>query len=482
MKIALINPRIESYSTSLPPLGLLYIGAVLEKEKYDIKIYDPLPNDKTYLEKIIHFNPDIIGVSVLTSYLYRTKYIIEQVREKLKGVIIIIGGVHPTAVPQESFNFLKPDFIVRGEGEYVMRELCLRLKEGKSFENIQGLCYFREGKLLISQPATSIENLDELPLPARHLINFKKYLFPPGVIRGYWSERCTSVMTSRGCPFQCIWCGTQTIFGHKVRRRSVLNVIKELELLIKNYNVDSVWFVDDTFTLDKKWVIEFCNQIITRKIRLKWGCQAHVNTIDEEMLKIMKRAGLIQIDFGVESGSEKVLKALKKGSNIQNIKRAFSITKSLGIRRMATFIFNNPEETEEDIRKTFKIAKEIKPDFVSSFFLTPFPGTELMDIAKERGWLVSDNYLMGGLKKEPLLKIHFTKEKLFKIRRKFQRQFLWTNFFSLIFKPRYLAKIILLFFSYPKGILKGLSLFLKTKVFDDFVFGFLIYYAEKRQQ
>ncbi|MHC4544013.1 MAG: B12-binding domain-containing radical SAM protein [Planctomycetota bacterium] len=482
MKIALINPRIETYSSSLPPLGLLCIGAVLEKENYDVRIFDPLPSDEEDIKKIIDFQPDIIGMSVLTTYVNRAKHIISTLKKQLKSSVLVIGGVHPTALAEESLDFFEADFVVIGEGEITMKELCSRLKKIQSVETIKGIAFRKEGLIIKTSPREPIQDLDELPYPARHLIEFEKYLFPPGVIRGFWSERCTSLMTSRGCPFQCIWCGTQTIFGHKVRRRSVDNVIGEIELLQRDYKIDSLWFVDDTFTLNKKWLLEFCNKLMERRINLKWGCQAHVTTINKEMVDAMKEAGLVQLDFGVESGSERVLRALKKGSTEKAIRNAFYITKKAGVRRMATFMFGNPGEEIEDIKKTFKLAKEIKPDFVSSFFLTPFPGTELMEIAKGKDWLSGEDYSVGGLKKEPMLEIYFSVQELRRIRRSFQRQFFWANFSNLFFNLHYLFNAIRLVICYPKGIIKGLSAFSKTWVFDDFVFAFLIYYAEKRQK
>ena len=482
MKIALINPRVETYSSSLPPLGLLYIGAALEKENFEVLIFDPLPNADQDIQKIIDFQPDIVGISLLTTYLNRAKHIISMLKQNLKSCFFVIGGIHSTVLPEESLDFLGADCAVIGEGESTMKDLCLRLKERRTFEDVKGLAYREKGQIIKTEPRQPIKDLDELLFPARHLIDFEKYIFPPGVLRGYWSQRCTSLMTSRGCPFQCIWCGTQAIFGQKVRRRSIENVIKEIELLQKDFRIDTIWFIDDTFTLDRKWVLGLCERMIEKGISLKWGCQAHVTTIDEEMVSRMKKAGLVQLDFGVESGSERVLKALKKGSSEEAIKKAFRITKNLGIRRVATFMFGNPEEEEEDVKKTFKLAREIKPDFASSFFLTPFPGTKLMEMAKNKGWLRSRDYSGGGLKKEPMMQINFSPERLRKIRKKFQLQFLWSNYIRQFLNLRYLSNALFLVMQYPIGILKGIRVFVKTGVFDDCIFAFLIYYAGKKQK
>lgn len=478
MKVALVNPRLESWASVLPPLGLLYIGAVLEKEGLDVRIFDISPNNEREMTaEVVGFRPDIVGLTVVTIHAERARQVILSLRRHLNSMFVI-GGVHATALPRESLELFSPDCLVLGEGEETMKELCL----GRALADVNGIAYRKNGSMVKTGAREPIACLDDIPFPARHLIDFQRYLFPPGAIRGYWSERCTSVMTSRGCPFQCIWCGTQTTFGRRVRRRSVDNVIAEIKSLQRDYHIDSIWFVDDTFTLDRSWVIEFCHKLQEEKIKLKWDGNAHVTTIDAELVEVMKKAGLVQLDFGVESGSERVLKALKKNSTPQAIRRAFDIAKKAGVRTMASFMFGNPEEGEEDVKATFELAREIRPNFVSAFFLTPFPGTELMETAKDKGWLAKDYSFGGFITREPLLKINFSSSQLHKIRKDFQRQFLWTNFASFFLDLRTLSKMLWIVLCYPKGLLKGMSVFLKTGVFDDLVFNFLVYYAEEKKR
>lgn len=482
MKIALINPRVESYSSTLPPLGLLYIAAVLEKEGYDVQLYDPYPDDDSELKKVIEFQPDVIGLSILTTYIERAKHIINILRPKLQKSFFVAGGIHSTVLPEESLSILDVDCVVIGEGEITMKELLHNIKNHKPISEVNGLLYKAGNGVIRTLPRQLSENLDELPFPARHLINFERYLYPPGIIRGIWSERSTTMITSRGCPFQCIWCGSQAIFGRRMRRRSVQNVIDELKILINDYNIDTVWFIDDTFTLNKQWVYDFCDAVEKNNLKLKWGCQAHVTTADEQMFARMMQVGLIQLDFGVESGSNKVLKAIKKTSNEKAIINAFKIAKRAGIRTMATFMFGLPSEEKEDIEKTFNIAKKIKPNFTSSFFLTPFPGTELMDMAKTNNWITETNYFAGSLKGKPMMKINFNADELYKIRSRFQRMFLFRNYMSLFTNFNYLFKAFSIVLRYPGGLYSGFTSFLKSRVFDDFVFNFLIYYADKKQK
>jgi len=227
-------------------------------------------------------------------------------------------------------------------------------------------------------------------------------------------------------------------------------------------------------------VLEFCEKIIRRKININWGCQAHVSTADEEMFSAMKKAGLCQLDFGVESGSDRVLRALKKNADCSSIKRAFKIAKKVRIRTMASFMFGCPGEKERDVEATFALAKKIAPDFVSSFFLTPYPGTELMRMAKENNWIADRERQTHGLKKCPMLKVYFRAEELLDIRRRFQKAFVFRNFSKIAFNPFYLFKMVLLLCRYPGGVLKGIQTFMRTFVFDDFVFEFLNYYIEKK--
>ena len=482
IKIALINPRVESYSGTLPALGLLYIAALLEKYNFSVRIFDLYPYDDRDIPDLLSYQPDIIGMTVLTDYWLRAKHIAHIIKNKLPNSTFIIGGVHVTTLSKESLVGLGADIGIIGEGEYTMLELCDHLNNNFDWKNILGIAYInKNGDFIHNVARPYIENLDELPHPARHLLDFEKYLVPPGMIRGYWFERSTTVMTSRGCPFSCIWCGSQCTFGRKVRYRSADNITGELQYLINNYSVNAVWFVDDTFTLDKKRVLEFCENLLSNKIKLAWGCQAHVKTADEKMFRAMRIAGCVQLDFGVESGSNRVLKSLKKNSDSDSIKRAFSIAKKVGLRTCATFMFGSPSETEEDIKATFQLAKEINPDFTSSYFITPYPGTELMEMVEINDWKMATDRSDKGSKKGPILTIYFTEKDLMHIRAQFQKLFAFRNFSGLFTRP-YFVKAVGLLLRYPGGIISGFKAFLKTFVFDDFVFAFLVYYTKNKSK
>jgi anaerobic magnesium-protoporphyrin IX monomethyl ester cyclase len=481
MKIALINPRVESYSSTIPPLGLLTIAAMLEKEGYTVRLFDIYPYNDRDIPKVVEFQPDVVGITVLTDYLERALHVGGKIRLALPKAFFLIGGVHVTALPEESMRAFGAHAGVLGEGEYTMLQLCGHLRDRMDWRSIQGIVYPADSRGFIVTPRRPyIEVLDEIPFPARHLLNFEDYLIPPGIIRGHWSERSTTVMTGRGCPFQCIWCGSQCTFGHKVRYRSISNVIAELQQLIRDYRIDTVWLVDDTFTLSKKRVLEFCAAVRENNIRLTLGCQAHVTTADEEMFREMKRTGFVQVDFGVESGSDRVLKTLKKHSNETAIRQAFACAKKAGLRTMATFMFGSPEEKEEDVEATMRLARAIYPDFVSSFFITPYPGTELMEMSLKHGWIRQGERSSFGLKKEPMLQAYFAPSQLKKIRSRFQAQFAFRNFAGLFFSPKYMFRALTLVARYPMGLVLGIRKYFKTFVLDDLIFEFLVYYVRER--
>jgi anaerobic magnesium-protoporphyrin IX monomethyl ester cyclase len=480
LKIALVNPRVESYSSTMPPLGLLYIASVLERAGFTPRIFDIYPYDDRDFAALAEYRPDIVGMTILTDYWTRAVEVSVLVKARLPQSLFIVGGVHLTAIPEDTLAVLDATIGVIGEGETTMLELCQSVYSGEPWQNVAGII-FRDssGNFERTSARPFIEELDSIPFPSRHLLNFEQYLVPPGIIRGHWTERSTTVMTSRGCPFSCIWCGSQCTFGRKVRNRSVENVVDEIQHLVNEYSIDTVWFVDDTFTLNKKRVLDFCRLMSERKISIVWGCQAHVKTADEEMFLAMKKVGLVQLDFGVESGSNRVLKSLKKDSTDDAIRRAFSIAHKTGLRTTATFMFGSPDETAEDVEKTMRLAQEIRPDFVSSFFITPYPGTELMALAEANQWEMSKRE-DSGLKKSPMLRINFRDYELLAIRKRFQRLFLWRNFSEILLSPRYLAKAFLLFLRNPGGIWSGARAFAVTRVFDDFVFAFLIYFVRKK--
>lgn len=393
-RVVLVNPYYQNLTQSIaqitvgPPLGLAYIAAVSENKGYAVDIVDAnaerLSVKKT-VDRITEFKADIVGLTAVTP----TVGICAQIAEELKGkdrlILTVIGGIHATVLPEETMKeCLYFDFLIRGEGDLAFVELLDALNRKLGLSSVKGLVYREFNKIIINAPQISIENLDKLPFPARHLLKNSLY-------RTFDSDKMTCVIAMRGCPAKCIYCAVNLVSGQKCRKRSPFNVIEEIRLCVFKYNTRFIAFLDDTFTFDKNWVHGLCDEFIKTGLnkRLRWSCLTRVDNIDSNLLKHMKQAGCTRVEFGIESGSEKILEYLKKGINIRQIKEAFSAAKKIGLSTMGFVILNVPGETKETIAETKRLIMELDPDFLQLSFATPYPGTELFELC------VKDNLLMS---------------------------------------------------------------------------------------
>ncbi|MFA6318241.1 MAG: radical SAM protein [Elusimicrobiota bacterium] len=440
MKVALINANILDINNVFPPMGILHIGAVLEKAGHQVRLYDFDPNvdqlASKYLAEIRQFQPDLVGIGFLTVAHPRASSLVKMLRREVPRAKICCGGIHTTVEPVNVLNEFGVDFCVVGEGEATMAEACERLASGRGLDRVQGLVFRDANRAVVDNGRRDlIPDLDSLPLPARHLIDFETlYVTFPGVIRGK-AIRSTSIITSRGCPYRCIFCGTHNISHWTVRRRSVESVLAEISELVRTYKIEGVFFSDDTFTLNHEWVLRLCRGMLERNIRLTWASSARVDTITEELVLAMKEAGCMQLDFGIESGSEKILKVLRKSFTPDKIRNAVRIAKKFGIRVSASFMIGNPEETDDDIEQTRSMAKELAIDYATFFYTTPFPGTELYTMAKENGWIppgltYSDMWTFRQ-SKYPIMTAKLTKEALSAWHGRLQNDFFMSNYFHL---------------------------------------------------
>jgi len=463
MRISLVYPRVGVLTH--PPLGILYVGAVLERDGHDIQIIDPKPQDKRYPEEIEAFHPDLVGVSIMTTDVLAARRMLSKIKPQVPNALYMAGGPHVTATPSDSIDFLGLDFAIIGEGETTTSEVCRRLEHHEPLEGIPGVVYRKDVETKANMGGEPIRNLDNLPYPARHLTNFERYLQPPGIIRSLYLKRSTTVMASRGCPYHCIYCASHLTFGRKTRRRSVENVLSEIEHLINRYGIDGLYFVDDTFTLDRDWVFRFCQELRERHIELAWAVQARANTIDREILREIKSVGCRVVEFGVESGSARVLKALRKGTTPEMLFRAFALCREVGLKTTAFFIVGNPEETNEDIEKTLRLAKKIKADRSNFYFTTPLPGTELNEMSTKNGWhdpevLYNEDW---DFTEQPIMEINFTKQELIRIRTQLQNAMVLRNHIGNIKNLHLMSKMIFVLLRRPVELMHNLKKLLMTR-------------------
>jgi radical SAM superfamily enzyme YgiQ (UPF0313 family) len=403
MKVLLISPPafnairgdssdiFEEESGIYPPLGLMYVAAYLKAHTdHSVEILDTQANGLTYsqIEKEIRrISPDIVGITTLTFTLIDVINIAKMVRRIDDNIHICLGGPHVYIYPDETILFPFVDSVVLGEGEVTFAELANALEKNTPLSEVKGIVFKNGGETVNTGLRESNANLDSLPFPDRGITPYKKYT---SVLSK--ESLMTTMMTSRGCPFSCIYCHRPHM-GKKYRTRSAVNVVDEMEECA-DMGIREFMIFDDIFTLDRNRVFEVCKEIINRRLDISWDIRSRVNTVDYEMLKQLKKAGCKRISYGIESGTDKVLKALKKGTTLKQSEEAIKMTKKLGITTLADFMIGSPEEEREDILKTIELALRLKPDFAQFTITTPYPATELYRLGLESG-LIKDDYWKG---------------------------------------------------------------------------------------
>jgi len=449
MKILLINPpsfnTIESCLPKVidegrgftPPLGLMYIASYLEKyTDHQIEIIDAQVEQLKYKEleeKIKQRNPDIVGLTAMTFTLIdvlKTAKIAKKISPNIK---IILGGPHPTIYPEETARIKEVDFCIIGEGEKAIVKLIKNINNPEKLKQIKGIV-FRDKKNVINTGQTDfIKNLDNLPFPARHLVPYKKY---------FWSlsplAPITTMFTSRGCPYKCLFCDRPQ-FGKNFRARSAKNVVDEMEKCQK-MGIKEIFIYDDTFGVNRQRVLDICNEIVKRKLNIAWNIRTRVDTVGEEVLTKMKKAGCLRIHYGVEAGTQKILNVLRKGITLKMAEKAFKWTKKVGIETLGYFMIGSPTETKKDILQTIKFMKKLNPDYAHITITTPFPATDLYKMALEEKIVSHDVWRQFAKNPIPEFKPYFwekelSQKELFSLLKKAYRSF--------YLRPNYIFKKIL---------------------------------------
>ncbi len=382
MKILLIHPppsgTLRATGVLFPPLGILYLAGYMEREGYPVEVRDlAIKRNRRDLDFKRY---DIVGISTDTTR-HRQALKLAALAKRC-GCTVVMGGPHPGYVNQEILSTLKVDFIVHGEGEVTFAELvhALNKKDG-DLRSVQGISFLHRGQLVKTPDRPFIEDLDQLPLPARHLINMDDYR------RTRLGDReITPLITSRGCPYRCTFCASSQFWGTKVRLRSVGAVLHELEELNRRYHFNAVAFLDDTFNLFPKRVIELCRGMVERKLDLWWWCLSRADLLirNEEMVQEMVRAGAKSIFIGVESSHPKTLQTFHKGMSVEDTIQTVAMLKKNGLEIHASYILGGLEEKSEQIHETIRFAKELDTNVAQFSILTPYPGTAIYEQVKDR--------------------------------------------------------------------------------------------------
>lgn len=373
MGTLLINPPYPFTESPIMPLGLSYIAAVLEKNGFEVQVLDLLVSqyseDKLY-RHMAEFRPEVVGVTAVTMNYPISSNILRLCKRFDENVITVIGGPHVTFCAEQTLREAPwIDIVVRGEGEYTM----LDIVRGKKLPEIEGLVFRKGDGMVITSDRPWIENLDELPFPARHLFPLSKY-------RAFGAGG--SLISGRGCPFNCIFCAGHRMTGRRVRLRNPKLVVDEIQL-VQELGFRVIHVEDDLLTLNHAHVYAICDEIVNRGLKIEWNAFSRVDTVDRELLRKMKQAGCFGLVYGVESGNQEILDRAKKKITLEKVRQAVALTKETGMKALASFILGLPGETKDTMRQSYDFARQLG---TSCFHvLAPFPGTEVREKAEEYG-------------------------------------------------------------------------------------------------
>ena len=391
-KIALLYP----VNNFVPPLGLLSLAAMLEKEKIEVAVlpvfdyvyYQGMAIPRKVIEGLRAFKPNLIGIGFMSAEWKPAKFIIESLRAIFtETVIVVAGGRHASNFPSEALRW-GADYVVVGEGETTLSELVRALASERSTENIPGLASLDAGKKMHLVPREQ-ETADLDIIPAYHLIPYQKFIDTRMALVGRYMK-AGWLMTSRGCFSKCIYCRDQK-FGSRLRFRSMDAVIEDIRVQLKDYDLECFYIIDDMFAINEKRVIEFCNRFRDIqdefKKRLYFAATARADTLTMPMIEALEHAGCTQLSIGAESGSQKILDFLGTNKKVSDTISAFDMLKDKHIDTFVNFIVGVPSEEEKDVSETIGLVRRIRPTLVSVSFLTAYPGTSLYELSLESGWI-----------------------------------------------------------------------------------------------
>lgn len=387
MNTLLINPIIrESEPPSFFPLGLGYIAQVLLDNNHRVTVLDINANrwgEEEITKRIENLTYDIVGITGMITEYNQVKFLASVVRYHNPETKIICGGALATTIPELLLSKTDVDIAVIGEGEVTIKEVVSALENSVSLKSVDGIYFKEKEEICQTKPRLQIEKLDSIPFPARSLFPMEVYI--SNLSKAYFegSFRAINMITSRGCPYNCVYC-FHGMWGHKFRYRSAVNIVNEIKHLVKDYNVNAIAFNDEVFVMKKERVYQLCSLLKEEGIHLNWVCTGRVNLMDRNLLEEMRSAGCKAIYYGVESGSQQILNAMNKNATVDQTKRAIKLTREARIDPKIYLMIGMIGETEKTIQETVNFCREVKVE--GGFSITvPLIGTPLYSMAKELG-------------------------------------------------------------------------------------------------
>lgn len=453
MKIIIINPPAfrgndyiregrcmqtkSSWAALWMPLSLAYIAAVLREDGNEIRLIDCIAEKmgvKELTKTVRDFLPDLVVINTAFPSIKGDMEVVAKIKEAPPSAKIAAIGLYPTLFENKFLEeFSAPDFAVIGEPEWVIKDLVKALEAGKKLDEVNGLIWRKSPQppLLRGEEKEGSEreiainksqemeknNLDELPFPARDLLNNEAYRLPTD------GKKFTLLSVGRGCPFSCSYCVANTYYGKKFRKRKAQSVVDEIEECLKKYDIKSFLFWGESFTLDSLYGEAICDEIIKRGLKITWSTTSRVDTLNEKLLKKMKQAGCILLGLGIESTSQEVLDKARKGINLEKIKKAIKMVKEAGISSMGHFVFGLPGDTEKSAKETINFARTSGVDYAQFYCAIPYPKTELGRVAAENNWIETKDYSQFDLTKSVMRNEILSSRQIKKFRDKAYRKF-----------------------------------------------------------
>ena len=441
------NKRGLRNESVFPPLGIAYIAAYLKKNGFEVAIIDSLAlriSQEEIVSKVNEFKPDFIGITVLTQQFGAAVDLAQALKASDPKTPIIFGGIHIFSQHEEIIKSETcVDFCVRGEGELTLLELIRTIQSGGRLSEVKGVTYRENGGTIVSPDREFIKNLDDLPFPAWELLPMDLYRGPISLDN---RRHFVSVLATRGCPFKCHYCELASMWRTQ-RRRSVENVLAELEVLKNKYHIKFIDFVDDLLVADKKWAIRLFQGMVKMKLNtIRWECSGRIGLMGEELLKEMKKAGCVCVNYGIEFGSQRMLDFVNKNITIQQIYDTVALTNKVGIPVKGLFMLGYPTETKADIEETINLSRNLKMDFLATAIVAPYPGTQLYQYCQEHDLFRVDDwkrYDISQIRFKAIKLKDMTLDELLEYNGRIDREF--------ILRPRYMLKML---FKHPIAALK----------------------------